>query len=385
MKATNQTYQREYNRALVLKLLRSKGPLGRADIARHLDLKKSSIGTIVAGLLEEGIICTLGADETFSAGGRKPVLIELNYNFGCVLGLELRPSAWKAVLMNLKGDVFWKKKAASPYAEDFLSLFLTVISILRPSIDKTGLPLVAVSAGIPGWVNPGEGLIKLSHAFKIKEYSFRKEAEEALHLPVFIENDANCGAWGEMLLGRPDKIRNFLFLLTEYQPAAEGSAEDKSLFLGFGIVLNGRLYYGENFGSGEFRSVFWQKNRIFQTGLSDEEMRNVSDDSAIFRRYIKEVLTNLSNLVALLDISAVIVGGEVVHEYSVITDVLESELKDSWIGINKNLFCTAGFKDYAVAGGAASMIIEKLYQLPVPDDEIGSLSWEQLLNKNDKF
>jgi glucokinase len=62
--------------------------------------------------------------------------------------------------------------------------------------------------------------------------------QKTFNLPVRIDNDANCFAWGEYLFGNAQHFRNAVGL-------AIGTG------LGTGIVIDGKIYTGNNSGAGE--------------------------------------------------------------------------------------------------------------------------------------
>src|SRR6266568_4805377 len=67
--ASNRT-PRQINRSLVLNQIRARQPISRADLARISGLQRSTISTIVEGLLDEGWVVESSIGE--SPRGRKP-------------------------------------------------------------------------------------------------------------------------------------------------------------------------------------------------------------------------------------------------------------------------------------------------------------------------
>ncbi len=98
----NSQYQKIANAFLILRLLRG-GHSSRAAIARRLGLQPSTVTYSVTRLLDNGLVreCKEGLDhqQVTSTQGRKAVEIELNLDFGRVIGLELLADyCWSSIL-----------------------------------------------------------------------------------------------------------------------------------------------------------------------------------------------------------------------------------------------------------------------------------------------
>ena len=78
---------RELNERIVLNLVRQAGPISRAELARRSNLSRSTVSSIIAPLLEANIVREVGAGD--SQGGRRPIMIEFNYQSAFVIGVEL--------------------------------------------------------------------------------------------------------------------------------------------------------------------------------------------------------------------------------------------------------------------------------------------------------
>ena len=68
-----------------------------------------------------------------------------------------------------------------------------------------------------------------------------KEKFEYLNVPIYVDNEANLSAYYEFL-NRKDILKNLLYI----------SITDG---LGLGIIINGKIYRGDNNSSGEFGHI----------------------------------------------------------------------------------------------------------------------------------
>jgi DNA-binding transcriptional ArsR family regulator len=78
---------RSINQRAVLELIRQRGPLSRAQVARDTGLSKPTVSLALASLHESGLVREVGR----STGGKGPgaVLYELNPDAGWVVGIDV--------------------------------------------------------------------------------------------------------------------------------------------------------------------------------------------------------------------------------------------------------------------------------------------------------
>lgn len=78
------------------------------------------------------------------------------------------------------------------------------------------LPLAALGVSTGGRVNPQQGVVL--HSTKlIKEWSsvdLRTPISDALHLPVWVDNDGNCAALAERKFGHGRGVESFVTVIT---------------------------------------------------------------------------------------------------------------------------------------------------------------------------
>lgn len=97
---------------------------------------------------------------------------------------------------------------------------------------------VGVGAALPGTIDPKHGQIIYSNNIGWADVPFVEELQKHLPLPIYIQNNANCIALGELVSG-----------------AAHGCANALLFTIGNGIggsvILNGQLFEGGRLGGGE--------------------------------------------------------------------------------------------------------------------------------------
>ena len=95
----------------------------------------------------------------------------------------------------------------------------------------------AVGIGCPGTINFETGEVIYSNNIKMEHYMLAKEFQKYLNLPVKIDNDANCAAMGEYIVGG-NNVPIFMFITL-------GTG------VGSGLILNGKVFRGFNGAASE--------------------------------------------------------------------------------------------------------------------------------------
>ncbi len=98
--------------------------------------------------------------------------------------------------------------------------------------------LAALGLSMPGPVDTHGTVLRAGNLDGWVDVPLRRLLEQRYHLPVFVERDSNCGALGEKWRGAAADLESFVFL-------ALGTGA------GAGLFLDGRLYRGAHFASGE--------------------------------------------------------------------------------------------------------------------------------------
>ena len=155
-----------------------------------------------------------------------------------VFAVDLGGTHLRAALVDDTGRILEQDKQDTPKgdsAED-------IIDALAQSAERWRcgeLPIVAASIMVPGAVNCEKAVVlQAPNLPSLVNFPLKVELERKLGWPVFLENDANAAAVGEMWLG-----------------AARGCRDVVSVTLGTGVgggvILGGKLWCGSHGSAGE--------------------------------------------------------------------------------------------------------------------------------------
>jgi len=225
---------REMNEKLVLKTIIDEGAVSRAEIAKILNLNKTSVSSIVGDLLTRDLIIELGAGK--SSGGRKPTILTFNAKAGYSLSFDVGPNNITSILTYLNGDFVADKYTNTDNlaAEHILDNLKADIEIYLNKLKNSTYGIVGICIGIHGIVNNNKVIFSPFYSFD--EIDLKAELEATFKIPVLLENEANLAALGEQK--HTTSASNLVSISVKHG-------------VGAGTILNGKLYTGTDGHAGE--------------------------------------------------------------------------------------------------------------------------------------
>lgn len=357
----------EINTSRVLQKLWFNKGISRVDIARELGLGKSTVTKIVARLLERNLVKRVTRGRSGPSGGRRPTHLMINSQYGYILGLEIQPDFYTAVATDLLGEVIFSHSERAAFGPNIVDTYLGVVSALQEKTRDMRLPLIGIGVGMAGIIDPHKGIILQSNPLSIsRPVDFYREIAPHHTVPVLIENDAKCCCWGELAFKKTERHANFTFVLGEFRKGRTANSDYWGIAIGFGFVLNGKVHYGEGFSAGEFQSILWEPPNQGQFSLRDEESKRIKEDRKILDQVLRELSSHIAFHVNALNLTSVVIGGEIAAYRDTLTEMLEEEIQKNWSYENK-VDCAIEFAtlgDRAVAYGAAGMFLERFFSIP---------------------
>jgi predicted NBD/HSP70 family sugar kinase len=236
---------REYNLGLVLRQVAEQGPRSRATLALETGLNKSTVSSLVAELIDAGLLRESPLEERRGTVGRPAQSVELAPDGPFVLGLELGVDYLAVWATDLAGVVrhrsFVTHDNRSARPEEVVSeLARLAEQALEEPFAGSRSPLLATVA-VPGLVD-ADGTLVVAPNIGWSDVPVAALLEEALEDPPYavrVENEANLGAVAELVEGAGRGLRDFVYVSAE-------------IGIGAGVVLRGELFRGASGFAGEF-------------------------------------------------------------------------------------------------------------------------------------
>ncbi len=244
----NKQLIKDINRALVIKWIRNHGPISRTDISKETKLGLSTVTNIVEDLINNKLVFEVG--EADSSGGRRPVLLEFNYEFGYTIGIKIEENHIILALTNLKAKILNKVILSCNKGEKSENVILLIVEGINKLIEKSNIPkdrVLGIGIAVSGLINGQKGIVIRSSLLGWSNVQLRERIESEFNVPVYIDNDVNAYTLAELWLGYGREHDNFICL-------SVGAG------IGAGIVIDKKLYIGQFGGAGEFGHSIIQVN-----------------------------------------------------------------------------------------------------------------------------
>ncbi|AEV30991.1 transcriptional regulator/sugar kinase [Sphaerochaeta pleomorpha str. Grapes] len=384
MRINNNNFQKNANTSLVSQLIWKSPGISRVDIARELNLYRSTVTNIISALIDDEVVYEGEEGSGMSRGGRKPIILRLNEKFGCVVGFDIQPSHYRAVILDITGSLLWQQKGALPKV-DFDGILLFLMDLVLSEVKKINIPLLAVCAGIPGIVNSDNGIIVYAEPFKLKNYDFHSFFAKRYDVPVFVENDANCTAWLEMTINRNIHLGDFVCLIADYHEGSYQFGDRSGIGVGIALSIGGKVYHGSHHSAGEFCSLSWREESIGQTGLQEDVLiRSVSDPQAL-AVWMNDLFSSLVPVLSVIDPRFLFIHGKPFDDEDKIQGMLSKDCPQ-FLALLEKIGCKMVFNAHdesVVAKGAATMYLQKLFAVPeLSETESRThFDWDDVINQ----
>ncbi|MGA5110690.1 ROK family transcriptional regulator [Streptomyces pseudogriseolus] len=295
---------RSHNTTLVLDLLRTAGAEGisRLELAERTGLTPQAVSKITARLREEGLAAEAG--RRASTGGKPRTVLRLVPEAGHAVGVHLDRDELRAVLADLDGTVVARRHAPLDLgagAEAVLARVASVVEDLAAAV-VGARPLLGIGVALPGPLDHRRGVLHRVTGFPEWDgFPLRDALSERLgSVPVVVDKDTNAVALGLAVGGEGGSFA-YLHLGTG---------------LGAGLVIGGSVHRGPRTGAGEFGHQVVQLDGP-SCGCGDRGCVEALCLAAVARGELAEAArvlgTGAANLVGLLDIDRVLVGGRTVE------------------------------------------------------------------------
>jgi predicted NBD/HSP70 family sugar kinase len=238
MRGKNQSYLKEENTSIILKLVRSNPGISRAEIVRVSGLTAPTVSRLADFLIQNGIIRE--RKKKTKNIGRNPIGLYFNEDAFYIIGIDFSYLHVTGALINLSGKIILKQTIYIDSESFSDKNFSEVHDIIRNLIIKAGgKKVLGVGFSSPGMIDHGRGvLIRIPNFHFLQNVPVKDIIEKKFNLPTIVANDANVEAVGEKHFGFGRDVSDFVLLHIGYG-------------IGMGIIIGKKLYAG-NFGvSGE--------------------------------------------------------------------------------------------------------------------------------------
>ncbi len=229
---------RDNNRDLVLEVLRRNQPISRVDIARRSRLQRSTISSIVDGLIEERWVREGSVVKT--ERGRRPTMLTMNEDLLLLVG-DIRPTKAILAVVDLNGR-FLDRTMVPIIANPKQGVDLIAEGMRHLQSHFPGKTWEGVGISLPGRVNKITQKLAWAPNLPWVGFDICGKLQKALKIQVELDNAANACLLSEVWFGHMDGIQNAVLITI---------SED----VGAAAIVNGLLMEGADGLAGELGHV----------------------------------------------------------------------------------------------------------------------------------
>jgi predicted NBD/HSP70 family sugar kinase len=222
-----------------LDLLLANGALSRPALGELTGLSKPTMSQILARLQDAGLVRPSGSSP--GKPGPNAALYEVNPHAAFVAGVDVTPRRIRAGIADVTGRTVGTYELPTPgrAAHDTVARVVKAVDgaageagVARPQLDR-------LMIATPGAFDPRDRRLRYArHLPGWHDPEVLPQLEDALGLPIEVDNDVNLAAIAEATVGAAHDVDNFVLLWGE-----EG--------VGAAVVIDGRVHRGATGGAGE--------------------------------------------------------------------------------------------------------------------------------------
>lgn len=271
------------------------------------------------------------------------------------IGIDLGGMSIKAGLVDEALKIRYKTTVPTDVKSDGDKIISDMIGLIRSVINENpGCEIAHIGIGVPGYVDKKQ-MVQNCNNIPLTHVDLRGAINQAFHVPVSVDNDANVAALGEVLAGAAKDYNDAVMITI-------GTG------IGSGIIIGKQIYRGCNGAAGELGHIVIEKGGILcncgrrgcyekyasATALIEQtkqamtehpesimwELCNGSIDAAngktafdawrkndaagtaVVNRFISYLSTGMINIVNMFQPEAIILGGGISKEGKTLLDLI---------------------------------------------------------------
>jgi glucokinase len=150
------------------------------------------------------------------------------------IGIDLGGTTMSVGVVSDKNEIIAKKEIetiCSDGADKIIERMSQLVQQVMNQVDKTQISHIGI--GCPGMLDRSAGRVLYSNNLGWENIEISEKIRQIFKIPVYIENDANCAALGEYIVGSGKDVNTMIMITL-------GTG------IGGGIIIDNKLYRGKS-------------------------------------------------------------------------------------------------------------------------------------------
>jgi predicted NBD/HSP70 family sugar kinase len=232
---------RQANRLQLLHQLLLLKSSTRQELSQRTGLSTTTVANLIASLLGEGLVVEAGMEA--SQGGRPTTILAINKSAGICGGVDVAETyihyELYDLMLNKLSDYEIELPSTQKEPHEVVKLIQTGFNRLLEVSGMTREKVVGLGISIPGPFDHSAGVSVFAPSWGWREVPVKVMLEEALNVPLYIDNPLKFNAVSEAWFGAGRQIDNMVTLVL-------GTG------IGAGLVINRELFHGASNTAGEW-------------------------------------------------------------------------------------------------------------------------------------
>jgi len=236
------------NKKNVIEIIRTKGPINKAEISRMLGLSLPTVMKFTDELEVTGAVKVIGKAE--SNGGKCPELLEFVSDAFYIVGVDVGRNSMKAIVMDLGGNIAGKVTVKTGDDVNPKMIIERLIELIKAVMRKSEIPsdkFLGMGIGMPGLLDTENGNVIFSPDFRWENVSLLEPIKKSFDLNQILINSNQAMAMGERWFGIGRQSDYFICVNLGHG-------------IGSAIIEKGETYHGSCGSSGEIGHMTLDKN-----------------------------------------------------------------------------------------------------------------------------
>lgn len=243
------TRKSEHDKHVIEALVRRFGPISRVGIYKLTSFRRTTISQITRELLSQRKLVVVGRSD--NPLGRKQVLLQLNEQYGFIVGIEFDDEKILVGVMDLHPTLRHLVTEPTNLSGGRDGLLAQLKACAKKAIKEAGInPSEVVGIGIadPGLVDSRRGVtITSSTIDSWNEVPLKRIFEQEFGVLTIVESKTRAKTLAERMLGAGEMHENMVYV-------------DYGAGIGAGVIVDGQLLYGQSCGVGEIGHMHMTDN-----------------------------------------------------------------------------------------------------------------------------